>query len=67
MSKRETKTTFQFEFEFESMSIFSLIKKLFSRDEPKNSTIETEELESSKIVDKVVDILVTPENNVKSN
>ncbi len=67
MSKRETKTTFQFEFEFESMSIFSLIKKLFSRDEPKNSTIETEELESSKIVDKEVDILVTPEINVKSN
>ncbi len=65
MSKRVT--TIEFEIEFGFKYIFESIKKLFLRDKPKNSTIETEELESSKIVDKEVDILVTPEINVKSN
>ncbi len=65
MSKKVT--TIEFEIEFGFKYIFESIKKLFSRDETKNSTIETEELESSKIVDKEVDILVTPEINVKSN
>ncbi len=48
--------TIDFELEFGFKYLFESIKKLFSQDENKKSTIETEELESSKVVDKEVKV-----------
>ncbi len=48
--------TIDFELEFGFKYLFESIKKLFSQDENKKSTIETEELKSSKVVDKEVEV-----------
>jgi hypothetical protein len=52
MSKRVSTIDFEFGFKY----LFESIKKLFSQYENKKSTIETEELESSKVVDKEVEV-----------
>ncbi len=56
MSKRVSTIDFELELEFGFKYLFESIKKLFSQDENKKSTIETEELESSKVVDKEVKV-----------